>query len=63
MIKRRVRGGLNDSAEARGGLDDSTGSREVDDGVGSREIFSGKFWQPHDMSESLQGLGFARATQ
>jgi hypothetical protein len=36
-----------------GGLDNDTGSREVDDGVGSREIFSKKFWQPEGMSESL----------
>jgi hypothetical protein len=47
----------------RGGLNDGTGSREVDNGVGSREIFSEKFWQPDDVSESLQGLGFAKAAQ
>jgi hypothetical protein len=42
----------------RGGLDDSTGSREVDDGAGSREVFSRKFWQPDGVSERLRGLGF-----
>jgi hypothetical protein len=26
------------------GLDDGTGSEEVDDDVGSKEIFGGKFW-------------------
>jgi hypothetical protein len=36
-----------------GGLDDGTGSREVDDGVGPREIFSMKFWQPDGISERL----------
>jgi hypothetical protein len=44
-----------------GGLNDGTGSREVDDGAGSKEIFDGKFWQPNDVSESLRGLGFAKA--
>jgi hypothetical protein len=47
----------------RGGLDNGTGSREVDDGAGYREIFGGKFWQPDGVSESLQGLGFAKAAQ
>jgi hypothetical protein len=27
------------------------------------EILGKKFWQPNDVSESLQGLGFAKATQ
>jgi hypothetical protein len=45
----------------RGGLDDDTGLGEVDDGTGSREIFSGKFWQPDGVSESLRGLWFAKA--
>jgi hypothetical protein len=27
-----------------GGLDDGTGSEEVDDGAGSRKIFDRKFW-------------------
>jgi hypothetical protein len=35
----------------------------VNDGVGSREIFGGKFWQPDSVSESLRGLGFAKAMQ
>jgi hypothetical protein len=47
----------------RGGLKDGTGSGEVNDSTGSREIFGGKFWQPDGMSESLQGLGFAKAVQ
>jgi hypothetical protein len=46
-----------------GGLDDGTGSREVNDGAGSREIFGGKVWQPDGVSESLWGLGFAKVTQ
>jgi hypothetical protein len=44
----------------RGGLNDGTGSREVNDGVSSREIFGGKFCQPDGVSESLRGLGFAK---
>jgi hypothetical protein len=28
----------------QGGLDDDTGSGDVDDGAGSMEIFGGKFW-------------------
>jgi hypothetical protein len=47
----------------RGGLDDDTGSEEVDDGMGSREIFDEKFWQPHGVSESLRGLGFVKTAQ
>jgi hypothetical protein len=46
-----------------GGLDDGMGSGEVDDNKGSREVFDGKFWQPDGVSESLQGLGFAKAAQ
>jgi hypothetical protein len=38
----------------QGGLNNGTGSEEVDDGEGSREIFSGKFWQPDGVSESLR---------
>jgi hypothetical protein len=47
----------------RGALDDSVGSREVDDGAGSREVFSEKFWQPDNVSESLRGLGFVKVTE
>jgi hypothetical protein len=47
----------------QGGLNDNTSSGKVDDSTGSREIFGGKFWQPDGMSESLQGFGFAKATQ
>jgi hypothetical protein len=47
----------------QGGLDDDIGSREVHNGVGSREIFGRKFRLPHGVSESLRGLGFAKATQ
>jgi hypothetical protein len=47
----------------QGRLDDDAGSGEVNDGAGSMEIFSGKFWQPDGMSESFQGLGFAKAIQ
>jgi hypothetical protein len=47
----------------RGGLDDGTGSGEVDNGMGSRQIFSGKFCQLDGVSESLRGLGFAKAAQ
>jgi hypothetical protein len=46
-----------------GGLDDGTGSGEVDVIVDSSEIFCGKFWQPDSVSESLRGLGFAKAAQ
>jgi hypothetical protein len=46
-----------------GGLDDGTGSREVNDGAGSREIFGRKVWQPDGVSESLRGLGFAKVAQ
>jgi hypothetical protein len=53
MTMRRVRGGLNDG----------TGSEEVDDSVGHREIFDGKFWHSDGVCESLWGLGFAKATQ
>jgi hypothetical protein len=45
--ERRRRGSEEDSMMAQrlqGGLNDDTGSREVDDGVGSREFFDGKFW-------------------
>jgi hypothetical protein len=46
-----------------GGLDDDTRSEGgVNDGAGSRETFGGKIWQPDSMSESLQGLGFAKTT-
>jgi hypothetical protein len=31
--------------------------------VGSMEIVSRKFWQPDDVSESLCGIGFAKAVQ
>jgi hypothetical protein len=54
--ERRRRGSGVDSMMAQrlqGGLDDSTGSGEVDDIVGFRENFGGKFWQPGNMSESL----------
>jgi hypothetical protein len=47
----------------RGGLDDDIGSGEVHNGVGSREIFGRKFWLPDGVSESLWGLGFAKAAQ
>jgi hypothetical protein len=47
----------------RGRLDDGTSSGEVDDGAGSRDFFGGTFWQPDDVGESLQGLGFAKATE
>jgi hypothetical protein len=47
----------------RAGLDDGTGSGEVDYGMCSRKIFGKKFWQPDGVSESLRGLGFAKATQ
>jgi hypothetical protein len=47
----------------RGGLDDGTGSGEVDNGMGSRQIFSGKFGQLDGVSESLRGLGFAKTAQ
>jgi hypothetical protein len=42
-----------------GGLDDGTGSGEVDGNTGSKEIFGGKFLQPDGMSESHRELGFA----
>jgi hypothetical protein len=66
MWERHRGGSGEDSTMARrvqGGLDDGTGSGEVDDDTGSREIFGGKFWQPDGMSESFQGLGFAKAPQ
>jgi hypothetical protein len=44
----------------QGGLDDDTGSEEVDDDTRSWEIFDEKFWQPHGVSESLKGLGFVK---
>jgi hypothetical protein len=47
----------------QGGLDDGTGSGEVNNSASSKENFGGKFWQPDGVSESLQGLGFAEATQ
>jgi hypothetical protein len=46
-----------------GGLNDSMGSGEVDDGVGSKECFGRKFCQPDSVSESLRGLGVAKAAQ
>jgi hypothetical protein len=61
--ERRYGGSGEDSTMAwrlRGGLDDGTGSKEVDDGAGSNEIFGRKFWQIDGMSESLRGLGFAK---
>jgi hypothetical protein len=47
----------------QGGLNDGIGSGEVDDSTGSWEIFGGNFWQLDGVSESLWGLGFAKATQ
>jgi hypothetical protein len=47
----------------QGELDNGTGPREVNDDAGSREFFDGKFWQPNGVSESIQGLGFAKAAQ
>jgi hypothetical protein len=47
----------------RGGLDNSTGSGEVNDGEGCREIFGGKFWHPNGVKESLRELGFAKIVQ
>jgi hypothetical protein len=64
--ERRCGGSEEDSMmvqRLRGGLDRGTSSGEVDDGAGSMKIFSGKFWQPDGVSESLQGLGFAKASQ
>jgi hypothetical protein len=64
--ERRHRGSEEDSTTVQrlqGGLDDGTGSGEVDDSKGSREIFGWKFWQPDGVSECLRGLGFAKATQ
>jgi hypothetical protein len=61
-MARRLQGGLNGGAEALGRTRQWTGSREVNDGVGSKEIFGGKFWQPDGVSESLQELGFGKAT-
>jgi hypothetical protein len=46
-----------------GGLDNGTGSEEVNNDVGSKEIFGRKVWQPDSVSESLRGLGFTNATQ
>jgi hypothetical protein len=54
---------LTTAQRLQGGLDDGTGSGEVDDSAGSREIFGGKFWQPDGVSESLWGLGFAKVMQ
>jgi hypothetical protein len=42
------------------GLNDSTGSGEVDNSMGSFELFEGKFWQPDGVSESLRGLELQR---
>jgi hypothetical protein len=47
----------------RGGLDDGTGSKEVDNGADSKENFVLKFWQTDGVSQSLRGLGFAKAAQ
>jgi hypothetical protein len=47
----------------QGGLNDDTGSKEVDDASGSREIFDGIFSQPDGVSESLWGLGFAKVVE
>jgi hypothetical protein len=59
-----VRKGLDHGRERWcGGLNDGTGSGEVDSDAGSREIFSGKFWQPDGVSGSLRGLGFTNAAQ
>jgi hypothetical protein len=68
----RFYGRLDDGAEAPGRTQwwcrgsgrtrQWTGSREVNDGVSSKEIFGGKFWQPDGVSESLQELGFGKAT-
>jgi hypothetical protein len=38
-------------------------SEELEDSAGSREVFDVRFWQPDGVSESLQGLGFAKAVQ
>jgi hypothetical protein len=40
------------------GLDDGTGS-----GRSTMTQAPGKFWQPDSVSESLRGLGFAKAQQ
>jgi hypothetical protein len=64
--ERWFRGSGEDSTMMRGlqrGLNDGTCPGEVDDSVGSREIFGEKIWQPDGMSESLWGLGFAKAVQ
>jgi hypothetical protein len=64
--ERRCRGSGEDSTMARklrGGLDDGTGSEEVDNNAGYREIFDRKFWQPDGVSESLRGLGFTNTMQ
>jgi hypothetical protein len=48
----------------QGGPDDGTDStKEVDDGAGSRENFGRKYWKPNGVSESLLGLGLAKAAQ
>jgi hypothetical protein len=55
--ERQCRGFGEDSLTTRrlqGGLDDGTGSKEVDDRASSREIFDEKFWQPDGVSESLR---------
>jgi hypothetical protein len=46
-----------------GVLDDDTGFGKLEHGADSREIFSRKFWQPDGLSESLQGLVFAKVVQ
>jgi hypothetical protein len=65
--EQRRGGSRDDSTTAQslpGGLDDGTSTAgEVNDGAGSRENFSGKFWQPDGVSESLRGLEFAKAAQ
>jgi hypothetical protein len=64
--ERRCRGSEEDLMMAqrlRGGLDDGTGSEEVDNGADSRENFVLKFWQTDGVSQSLRGLGFAKAVQ
>jgi hypothetical protein len=63
----RWRGGsgedLTRAQRLQGGPDDGTGSGEVDGGTGCRENFDGKFSQLDGVSESLRGLGFAKAAQ
>jgi hypothetical protein len=56
-------GDLNMMGRPHEGLNDGMSSGEVNDGTGSRKNFGGKFWQSNDVSESLRGLGFAKATQ